>query len=186
MIEEGRCLDCLDKLTEKEMTVNLKTKLQQISDVAWLVSQGDKKIGILNRDVQDHFTFISGQTIEIFADDKEVTKHFGNITLFEDQITEPLTAPDSFYICGYLVDYISPIPVDSSDPNYIEELPLYLKTSNSNVYYAAGWYCINFEKGWKHSHSPKLATLLKYGYEGPYKTELDCRAVMKRLNKARS
>ena len=168
------------------MNVNLKTKLQQISDVAWLVSQGDKKIGILNKDVQDHFTFISGKTVEIFADDKEVKEHFGNITLFDDQITEPLTAPDSFFIRGHLVDYVDPIPVDDSDPNYIEELPLYLKTLNSDVYYAAGWYCIDFEKGWKHSHSPKLATLLKYGYQGPFKTELDCRAVMKRLNKART
>lgn len=168
------------------MTINLKTKLQQISDVAWLVSQGDKKIGILNKDVQDHFTFISGHNIEIFANGDEVKRHFGNITLFDEQINEPLTAPDGFYICGHLVDYPDPIPVEQNDPNYIASLPLYLKTANSDVYYAAGWYCIDFEKGWKHSHSPKLATLLKYGYDGPHKTELDCRTVMKRLNKARA
>jgi len=119
----------------------------------------------------------------VYVGDKEVREHFGNIALFEDQITDPITAPDSLYIRGHLIDYDNPILVDEGDPNYDANLPLYLKAANSNVYYAAGWYCINFEKGWKHSHSPKLGTLLKYGYNGPYKTEIDCRIVMKRLNK---
>ena len=34
---------------------NRKAELQQISDVAWLVTQGHKRIGILNKDVQNHF-----------------------------------------------------------------------------------------------------------------------------------
>jgi len=165
--------------------VNLETKLQQISDVAWLVRQGGEKIGILNKDVQDHYVFISGYNIEVFDNEVEVREHFGNISLFEEQIKEPISLPDGVFIRGHLVEYDNPILVEENDPNYIAELPLYLKAENSDVYYAAGWYCINFEKGWKHSHSPKLGTLLKYGYNGPHRTELDCRIVMKKLNKER-
>lgn len=163
--------------------VDITTKLQQISDVAWIVQKGEQRLGILNKDVQDHYTFISGKTIELFDDDTEVRKHFGNINLFEDRIASPTTVQDGFYIKGHLVDYPNPIPVETTDPNYRDDIPLYLKTEGSDVYYAAGWYTINFEKGWKHGHGPKLSTLLQYGYEGPFRTEMECRQRMKRLNK---
>ena len=64
-----------------------------------------------------------------------------------------------------------------------ENVPLYTKTADSDVYYAAGWYCINFEKGWKHSHGPKYSTLVNYGYAGPFKTEIECRQANSKLNK---
>ena len=35
-----------------------KATLQQISDVAWLVRQGKNKLGILNKDVQNHYFYI--------------------------------------------------------------------------------------------------------------------------------
>ena len=53
----------------------------------------------------------------------------------------------------------------------------------NKVYYAAGYYCINFEKGWKQANGPKLATLLKYGFTGPYKTEMEMRQQLRFLNK---
>lgn len=163
-----------------------KTKLQQISDEAWLVKQGDEKVGILNKDVQHRYTYITGKTVTLFSDDTEVQQHFGNIKLFEEVDTNStIESNDEFFICGHKVDVPNPIPVEENDPNYREDLPLYLKTENSNVYYSAGWYCINFEKGWKHGHGPKLATLEHYGYTGPYKTEFECRAELKRLNKER-
>lgn len=165
--------------------IDYKTKLQQISDEAWIVQQGEKRIGILNKNVQNQYTFISGQHVEVFKSDSEVRDHFGNITLFEEQINKPTVKPDAFYIRGHVVNYPDPIPVEESDPNYREDLPLYLKTEGSDVYYAAGWYCINFEKGWKQGHGPKLTTLLNYGYHGPFKTQLECKQHMRKLNKER-
>jgi len=165
--------------------VDIKTKLQQISDVAWIVQQGTKRIGILNKDVQEHYTFISGQSVELFDNDEEVREHFGNITLFEDRIDQPTTTNGNFFIKGHRVNYPDPVPVEPSDPAYRDDLPLYLKTEGSDVYYAAGWYAINFEKGWKHGHGPKLSTILQYGYKGPFKTEIECRQTLKKLNKAK-
>ena len=163
--------------------VDIDTKLQQISDVAWIVQRGAERIGILNKDVQNHYTFISGKTVKLFESDHDVKSHFGNIKLFEDKINAPTYFNDKIYIKGFLVDYPNPILVDPDDPNYRDDIPLYLKTEGSDVYYAAGYYCINFEKGWKHGHGPKLSTLLQYGYQGPFKTDLECRQQMKKLNK---
>lgn len=163
----------------------IQTKLQQISDEAWLVRQGEQKLGILNKDVHERYTYISGKTIQLFDDDSEVREHFGNIKLFEETATTPKNNVEEFFIKGHKVDVQNPIPVEVSDPNYIEDIPLYLKTENSDVYYAAGWYCINFDKAWKHGHGPKLQTLLTYGYKGPFKSELECRTELKRLNKSK-
>lgn len=160
-----------------------ETKLQQISEEAWLVQQGGQRIGILNKDVQERYTYITGKTIELFDNDTAVREHFGNIKLFEETINSPTTEHEEFFIRGHKVDVPNPIPVEVSDPAYRDDLPLYLKTETSDVLYAAGWYCINFEKAWKHGHGPKLQTLTNYGFKGPYKTELECRTELKRLNK---
>ena len=161
-----------------------KTMLQQISDVAWLVQQGEMKMGILSKDRQEHYTFISGKELIKFEDDMEVRTHFGNASLFETRITENTSTKDSYYIGGHLVDYPEPFAVDESNPDYRPDVPLYTKIEGSNVYYAAGFYAIQFEKGWKHSNSPKFSTLKKYGFEGPFKTLIDVKQRVKALNKS--
>ena len=69
----------------------IKTKnkaiLQQISDTAWILKQGPRKMGILNKDVQDKYFYINGKTIEYFTDEIEVAEKFGNAKIFEEQIT---------------------------------------------------------------------------------------------------
>jgi hypothetical protein len=165
------------------MTKHEKILLQQISDVAWLVHQGQQKVGILNKDVQEHYTYITGKELVSFSDQTQVVRHFGNMSLFEEQITVSPIVNDRLYIRGFEVDYHEPHALDETHPDYDPVLPLYTKIPNSNIYYAAGYYCINFEKGWKHAHGPKLATLKKYGYVGPFRTELEMRQELKKLNK---
>lgn len=160
-----------------------KTMLQQISDVAWLVHCGRERLGILNKNVQEDYTYITGQELIKFRDEEEVRQHFGNVTLFEERIDEPAQKQDTYYIRGYAVDYPEPFALDTDHPDYNPKLPLFTKIEGNGVYYAAGYYCINFGKGWKHAHGPKLATLEKYGYEGPFKSELESRQRMKFLNK---
>lgn len=162
----------------------LKTKamLQQISDVAWLVHQGEHKLGILNKDVQEHFTYITGKELVSFDNESEVVEHFGNVNLFEEQISTPTQVQDKFYIKGYEVDYQNPWAVEEDHPDYNPNVPLFTKIEGSNVYYAAGHYCINFEKGWKKAHAPKYSTLTKYGFTGPYKTDMEAKHQLKKLN----
>lgn len=160
--------------------MTLKHKLQQISDVAWIVNQGEQHVGILNQDVQNRFTYISGNEILKFDNQDDVINHFGNISLFSDMDQRATVVQDHYYVKGYQVDYPEPYLVDHPDL----DLPLYTKLEGSDVYYAAGFYCIHFHKGWKHAQGPKLATLLKYGYQGPFHTELEAKQRMKALNKS--
>ena len=166
----------------KNMT---QTKLQQISDVAWLVHQGERKLGILNKDIQENYTYNTGKELVKFNNKSQAKQYFGNIKLFEEKIEEPAQRDEEFYIKGHLVDYPTPCAIDPTHVDYNEQLPLYTKIDGSDVYYSAGYYCINFEKGWKHAHGPKLATLEKYGFEGPFRTECEMRQRLKVLNRMR-
>lgn len=53
------------------------------------------------------------------------------------------------------------------------KLPIYTKTNKSNSYHCAGYYIIKFEHGWVKSFSPKLITLQRYEYKGPFKTKFE-------------
>lgn len=162
-----------------------KAMLQQISDVAWLVHQGKNKLGILNKDVQEHYTYITGRHLVNFDDENQVREHFGNVGLFEEKIDEPAQKEEVFYIKGYAVDYPKPYALEPDHPDYSEELPLYAKIAGRNVYYAAGYYCVFFDKGPKPVQGPKLATLEKYGYEGPYRSKAEVRQRIKEINRQR-
>ena len=112
----------------------IKTKLQQISDVAWLVQRGEKKLGILNKDVQEKYFYITGKNLLKFEDDSEVANHFGNIKLFDDQINSKYQRDEEFYINGFLIDYPTPFAIEEDDPDYREDLPLYTKIEGNKVY----------------------------------------------------
>lgn len=160
----------------------MTTQLQQISDIAWLVYDDAGETGILNKGVQDRFTYISGTDVIQLKNDKAVQRHFGNTKIFEEQITAPTETDKEFYIQGHKVHYHDPYPLDTDHPDYRNDLPLYTKTPTSKVYYAAGWFCVNMEKSWKHGNGTKLSTLLHYGYEGPFKTYEECKERLKVLN----
>lgn len=159
------------------------TLLQQISDVAWLVRQGNQRIGILNKDVQDRYTYITGKELLTFTDKNQVTEHFGNIKLFEEQVEEPIKQGEEIYIQGHRVEYPDAHVIERGHPAWRPDLPLFTKLADSDVVYAAGYYCIKFESGWKHAHECKLSTLLKYGYEGPFRTQFDMKQRLRELNR---
>lgn len=50
-------------------------------------------------------------------------------------------------------------------------LPLFTKTAKSKSWYAAGWYQIWQGRRWQLAQSPKLITLQRYRYKGPFRTQ---------------
>lgn len=160
-----------------------QVKLQKISEDAWIVNDNEKRVGILHKTIQDKYTYLDKTETILFDNKVEVQEAFKNQFVFDNEVELDINQPATFYIKGYSVDYPNPVPVEVDHEDYMEEIPLFAKTENSNVYYAAGWYAINFEKGWKHGSCPKLNTLITYGYEGPFKTKLELKQRLKVLNK---
>ena len=67
--------------------------------------------------------------------------------------------------------------------NVKSRLPLYTKNLKSKSRYCAGYYVIQFQKGWLRSYCPKLITLERNPYQGPFKTSQEMKAVLNILNK---
>ena len=44
--------------------------------------------------------------------------------------------------------------------------------------FAAGYYIICFEKGWRKAYCPKMITLSRYEYKGPIKSKLEMQQVL--------
>jgi len=62
------------------------------------------------------------------------------------------------------------------------KLPLYTKTEDSQSFFTAGYYCIEFENGWVPAFCPKLITLGRNNYLGPFKTKLEMTETLRKQN----
>ena len=52
-----------------------------------------------------------------------------------------------------------------------KKLPVFTKGSKSKSFFCAGYYIVKFNNGWVKSYCPKLITLNRYPYAGPYQTQ---------------
>jgi len=49
-----------------------------------------------------------------------------------------------------------------------QKLPIYTKTNKSKSWFAAGWYCVKKGRNWTTVQDPKLITVQRYPYQGPF------------------
>jgi hypothetical protein len=75
-------------------------------------------------------------------------------------------------------EFPSATPPFNSVWNCKDNLPLYTKKPDSKSLHCAGYYIIKFDKGWVEAFCPKLVTLHKYPYKGPFKSQSDARAIL--------
>jgi len=63
------------------------------------------------------------------------------------------------------------------------KLPLYTKTNDSQSFFAAGYYVVHWEdRSHSPSYCPKLITLSRYTYNGPFKTKMEMQETLRRSN----
>lgn len=62
------------------------------------------------------------------------------------------------------------------------KLPMFTKNSRSKSLHAAGYYIIHFDHGWVTSFCPKVITLDKNEFQGPFKTKLEMRERLRKVN----
>jgi hypothetical protein len=147
----------------------------------WLIKSGQTKIGSIAKEKKGYAFLRNGQKIT-FKNLSEINSQFG-IALFEDNIKKiKLEKPENKNYSIY--DY--PCKTKPFDPiyNIRNKLPLYVKNLKSKSRYCAGYYLIEFRKGWTKAYCPKLITLQRYPYQGPFKTEAEMKLMLNNLNKS--
>lgn len=156
-------------------------KLKPITEKSWLVLTDDEqqRVALLSEQ-RGKFVLIAKDVKTIFTDKQEVRDFFSE-DIFDNLVVPVVLAEDiSHFINGFPVDFETPYEVLDVE----SDLPLYTKTKKSKVYYSAGYYCLQFPKGWIGAWCLKLATLEKYPFHGPYKDEKEMKFNLSKLKKS--
>lgn len=159
----------------------MSVKLKTITEKSWLVlgDTEENRIGLLT-EIRNQYVLMVAGAKQQFLDRKAVNKFFNEDVFLN--ITEPVLEDNTkkdYFINGY--------PVACDNPHEViitgNKLPLFSKKETSDVYYAAGYYCLHFPKNVMPAFGPKLSTLETYEYAGPYKDELTMRLELTKLRK---
>jgi len=150
-----------------------------IPNKEWIITDNKKKLGSLSKKKQGFDFYQKGKKYELKSLD-EIKKELGITVLDGGSLTKKSVIPETYVI------YDFPCSGKPFEPvyNIRKKLPLFSKSSKSQSLYCAGYYVIKFRKGWVKSFCPKLITLDRYPFYGPYKTEQEMKTVLNSLNKS--
>mgnify|MGYP001151484999 FL=1 len=148
-----------------------------IENKFWIVEQDGEKFATLRKD-ETRFVMSNENGVQFFPNRKSVLQQFGK-DFFVVKIKKEADDAQPNEVHGYSTS-TSP---HNSMFDIKKKLPLFTKSKDSKSLYCAGYYTIRFDKGWVKSFCPKLITLQRYDYKGPYKTEMEMRSVLSKVSK---
>ena len=149
-----------------------------IENKFWIVEKDGTKYATLRKNEDDRFVMSNELGIQIYDTKESLTRQFGK----------------NFFIAKILKEADNALPNEvhgyatSAAPHNAmfdikRKLPLFTKSGDSKSLYCAGYYVIKFDKGWVKSFCPKLITLQRYEYKGPFKTEIEMKQVLANVSK---
>jgi len=159
------------------MEFEFKAK-QLIPNKFWIVQDHGRKVGTLAKE-KEGFILVTPRDKIHFENVEKVYDAFGK-DFFEQIVKKKTKDSKVMEVHGY------PTSTQAYNPllDVQNNLPLYSKSKKSKSLYCAGYYTIRFAKGWVKSFCPKLITLQRYEYKGPFTTELEMRQVLSNVSKS--
>ena len=147
-----------------------------IKNKCWIVEQdGVKVASILSN--PDGVTLIHKGRKEQFASLKKLSDRY-NIVVDKTAPKKPANQP--YNVWGY--------PCEHKPHNVLwdvkHKLPIFTKGSKSKSFFCAGYYIVKFNNGWVKSYCPKLITLNRYPYKGPWTNQEEMQVHLRILNGA--
>jgi hypothetical protein len=131
----------------------------------WIVEEGGNKVATIQAVEEGGFAFVHDNTREKFASIKMISKKY-NIEFVKAEKTK---TPKNSDVYGF--------PCKGHSYNEIYDvarrLPIYTTSAKSRSYFCAGHYLIKFNNSWIKEFCPKLITLNRYEFVGPFKTETE-------------
>ena len=158
--------------------INAKTL---IKDKFWIVEENGQKLGTLQKQDNNGWIFLGKTSKETFQNKEDVVEKFGDIfTIDPKSIETPIEPePAQYEVHGYPVNQKPYNPVFDVQ----KQIPIYGKTPKSRSLFGAGYYIIQFPKGWRKAYCPKLITLQRYPFKGPMKSKIEMQQLLNEANK---
>ena len=134
-----------------------------IKDKFWIVEQYGAKIATIQAvDENGGYVYVHDNEREHFPSIKLITKKYNIHFVKADKPVKNK------------VNDVYGFPVSSNAYNQVLDvqryLPIYTKGNKSKSFYCAGHYLVKFGTNWTKQFCPKLITLNRYEYQGPFKT----------------
>ena len=146
-----------------------------IKNKFWIVEDDGVKFGTISLN-EDQYILSTPTGTKFYHTERQLTKALDKKLSWTDlEITE--TAAKEVH--GYATNSIPFNPMYDVK----RKLPLFTKSDKSKSLYFAGYYIMQFEKGWVKSFCPKLITVERYTTKGPFKTEIEMRQELSRVNR---
>jgi hypothetical protein len=143
----------------------------------WIVEQDGEKVAMLHKRENNKFILSNTNGEVIFNKKDDLTKEFGpGFFLKNAKVKVSAAEPNECH------GYATSVKPYNSMYDVRKKLPLFTKSNASKSLFCAGYYIIKFNKLWLKSFCPKLITLERYDFKGPFKTELEMKNALSAAN----
>ena len=149
-----------------------------IPEKFWIVEQAGVKLATLRKNEENRFVMSNVEGVKIYDTAQSLTKEFGKDFFVAKIVKEADSAKDN-----EVQGFSTSCAPHNGMYDIRRKLPLFTKSDDSKSLYCAGYYVIKFEKGWVKSFCPKLITLQRYEYKGPFKTDIEMKQVLSNVSK---
>ena len=149
-----------------------------IPEKFWIIEQAGVKLATLRKNEENRFVMSNVEGVKIYDTAQSLIREFGK-DFFVAKIVKEADSAESNEVQGYTTSCTP----HNGMYDIRRKLPLFTKSDDSKSLYCAGYYVIKFEKGWVKSFCPKLITLQRYEYKGPFKTDIEMKQILNNVSK---
>ena len=134
-----------------------------IKDKFWILKQDDHKVGNIEAS-SDGYTVRINNTVARVKNISTV-RHDLAVAFDAPPVLKKATADNCVH------GYHTGTRTYNGIWDVQKRVPLFTKSRKSKSWYAAGWYRVRQHTTWKTVHNPKLITLQRYAYQGPFHSQ---------------
>jgi len=168
------------------MNYSLKTI---VDEKFWIIESDGQKCGTLRQTTNGQYEINYRNGNVTVADKVKLQEDFVidiETNIFKQDIKQPVVEvtrnTDERHV-GEVHGYPSACVPYNEVYDVRKKLPLYSKNEKSFSMHCAGYYVVKYENGWTRSFCPKLVTLEKYEFFGPYKNKEDMLTMLRKKSK---
>ena len=157
-----------DTMTELRAKPVVKNKF-------WIVEDGDQKVATIQAIDEGGFVYVHDNQREKFPTVNLLKKKL-NINF--ERVAAKAKTKAAHEVYNY--------PCSARPYNELwdvsKKIPIYTKTEKSKSYFCAGYYLIKFSNNWVKAYCPKLITIQRYEFIGPFKSAEEQHAQLRIAN----
>jgi hypothetical protein len=134
-----------------------------VKDKFWILKQNDAKVGNIEASGDGYTVRIKDKITKV----KNISSIRRDLNFSFDPPTVTKRSTEENSLHGYCTGKRS----YNGMWDVKKRLPLFTKSQKSKSWYAAGWYLLKQRHTWETVQNPKLITLQRYAYQGPFHSQ---------------